>query len=125
MPESPIRHSGWPLWNPFALGKGVHHGGVDIWVGVEVECRQGLLPWELGRPDPPLGPAAGAVVALGEEQFGEEPAVGHLLTPGPVGVLGEGAADGGHPQQPAGLVDRGVSGFLGHSTALGGHGAAP
>jgi hypothetical protein len=43
---------------------------------------------EPGGLDAPLGAAAGAVVALGHEQFGEIAAVGHLLAGGGLGQLG-------------------------------------
>lgn len=56
-----------PLLDPFALGEGVDHGGVDVGVGVEVEGPQGLLPGELGGLDPTLGPASCTVVTLGEQ----------------------------------------------------------
>jgi len=55
------------LLDPFALGEGVDHGGIDVGVGVEVEGPQGLLAGELGGLDPAFGPASGAIVALGTE----------------------------------------------------------
>ena len=55
------------LLDPFALGEGVDHGGVDVGVGVEVKGSQGLLAGELGGLDSALGPASGAVVAFGEQ----------------------------------------------------------
>ena len=43
---------------------------------------------EPGVADPAVGAAAVAVVALGQQQFGQEPAVGQLLAFGGVGELG-------------------------------------
>jgi hypothetical protein len=91
--------------------------------GTVVEGAQRLVPREPGGLDPALGAAAGAVVALGHEQLGEEPAVGHLLAGGGLGQVGELGADRGQVQHAAGLVDGGVGGLLGHAPAgLGGHG---
>jgi hypothetical protein len=45
----------------------VHHCGVDVAVGIEVEIAQGLLAGELGGLDPPFGPASGSIVPLGEQ----------------------------------------------------------
>ena len=113
------------LLDPVAGGEGVDDGGVDVGVGVEVEVAQRLLPGEPGGLDPPFGAAAGAVVALGHQQLGEEAAVGHLLAGGGLGQLGELGADGGQAQHPAGLVDGGVGGLLGQPAAGPGvHGVA-
>src|ERR687891_586579 len=39
VPESPIKHSGWPfLLDPLALGQGVDDRGIDAGVGLEVEA---------------------------------------------------------------------------------------
>jgi len=92
-------------------------------------CRTAGSTWGLAsnskvRSDLSLGNAAAlirrserrrAVVALGHQQLGEEPAVGHLLAGGGLGHLGEPGADRGQPQHPAGLVDRGIGGLLGQS----------
>jgi hypothetical protein len=88
--------------------------------------QQRFLAGEPGGPDLAFGPAAGAVVALGHEQLGEEAAVGHLLAGGGLGEVGELGADGGQVQHAAGLLDGGVGGLLGQSAAgLGGHGRVP
>jgi len=67
---------------------------VDVPVGLEVEGPQRFLPWELRRLDAPFGAAAGQVVALGHQQFGEEPAIGHLVPGGCFGQFGELDPDG-------------------------------
>jgi hypothetical protein len=103
----------------------VDGGRVDGGVGVEVERADRLVAREAGGLDPPLGAAPGPVVALGHQQFGQEPAVGHLVVGGGLGQLGVLGADGGQVQQPAGLVDGGAGGLLGQSAvALDGHGAS-
>ena len=111
--------------HPVAGGEGVDDGGVDVRVGVEVEAAQGFLPGEPGSLDPPFGAAAGAVVAFGHQQLGEEGAVGHLLAGGGLGQVGELGADGGQAEHPACLLDGGVGCLLGQPVAwLGVHGLA-
>lgn len=84
-----------------------------------IEGPQGLLPRESGRLDPPLRTAAGPVVALGHQQFGEEAPVGHLILHRPVGDVGELVADRRQSQEPAGAVDGGVGGLLGQASLAG------
>ncbi|GDY70002.1 hypothetical protein SAV14893_093950 [Streptomyces avermitilis] len=64
------------LLDPFALGEGVDQGSVDVRVRVEVELAERLVAGKPGGLDPPLGAASGPVVALGQEEFGEEAEVG-------------------------------------------------
>ena len=54
-------------------------GGVDVRVGVEVEVGQPFRAGEPGGFDSADGSALGAVVAFGQEQFGEEPVVRELF----------------------------------------------
>jgi len=58
--------------DPAAAGEGVDGRGVDCQVGPEVEVGEGLLAGEAGVVDPAGGPAFLSVVALGEQQFGQE-----------------------------------------------------
>lgn len=62
---------------------------LDVQVGVEVELAQRFLTRERDGFDAPLGVAPVAVVAFAHQQFGEEPAVGHLLARGLVGQIRE------------------------------------
>jgi hypothetical protein len=38
VPQSPIKHGGWALLDPLALGQGVDDRGIDAGVGLEVEA---------------------------------------------------------------------------------------
>jgi len=67
------------LGDPGAGGELGDDGGLGVRVGVVVEVGQPLLPREAGGADSAGGAASVAVVALGHEQLGEEPAVGQLL----------------------------------------------
>jgi hypothetical protein len=64
------------LGDPVTGGQAVDDGRVDVGVGGVVELAQGLLAREVGGPDAAFGPAAVAVLALGKQEFGEEPGVG-------------------------------------------------
>jgi len=64
-------------------------GGLDVRVRGVVEVLQPFLPREAGGGYPAGGAAPVAVVALGHQQLGEEPAVGQLLALRGVGDLGE------------------------------------
>lgn len=76
--------------------------------------------------DPALATAAVAVVALGHQQLGQEPAVGHLIADRGVGELGELAAHRGQPQVAAGGIDGGISSLFGQAAVTGdAHGGAP
>ena len=117
VPESPIRQSGWPFLTQSQVARVWMTAGSMCGLASKSKSRSDFSAGERGGLDPAFGAAAGAVVALGQQQFGEEPAVGHLLTGRRVGELGELVADGGQAQHPAGLVDRGVGGLLGHAAA--------
>ena len=67
---------------------------------------------EAGFVDPAGGAASLPVVALGQQQFGQERPVGQLLTAGGVGDLGVAVSQRRQPQQPGRAVDRGVDGLL-------------
>jgi hypothetical protein len=66
-----------------------------------------------------------AVVALGQQQLGQEAAVGELFAFGGVGDLVEPGADGRQVQHAAGLVDGGVGGLGGHPAAGWAHDRPP
>ncbi len=51
---------------PIALGDGMYGGGVDVWVGVEIEVAQPFLTWKPGRCDSPQGGSAVPVIAFGQ-----------------------------------------------------------
>ena len=100
-------------------------GGVDVRVGGEIEGPQGFVAREGGGFDAAFGAAAGPIVALGHEQFGEEAAVGHLVAGGGFGEIGELGSDSGQAQQPAGGIHCGVSGLFGQSSVATGHDPVP
>src|SRR5947208_10070422 len=79
---------GFTFFDPLAAGQGVDRGGVDGGGGVEVEVSEPLLPGEPGGFDPPNGAAPVTVVAFRQQQLGQEPSVGQLLTFGGVRDLG-------------------------------------
>ncbi len=112
---------GFAVADPGAAGHGVDGRGGDVGVGVEVEVVQVLGAGEAGFFDAAGAAAPVAVVAFGQQQLGEEAAVGELLAFGGVGQFGEAVADGRQPQQAAGLVDGRVSGLLGDTTASRAH----
>jgi hypothetical protein len=64
--------------DPGAGGEGVDGGRVDRRVGVEIEVGEHFSRGTGGLHSSD-GAAAFPVVALGEQQLGEEPAVGQLL----------------------------------------------
>ena len=102
MPESPIRHSGWPARTQSQEARW-DGAGLMAGLAVEVEVVEPLGAGEAGVVDPADGAAVVAVVALGHQQLGEEPAVGQLLA---FGGGGDGrpnwVADGRQPQDAAG-----------------------
>ena len=59
------------------------------------------------------------VVALGEQQFSEEPLVGVLFAGGDLGGVGGSFADGGQAQGAAGGVDRDLDGLVGEGGHVG------
>lgn len=109
-----------PLLHPLAGRKRVDDGGIDVGISVEVELPQRLLPGEGRGLDPALGAAPGPVVALGQQQFGEEGEVGHLLAGGLLGQVREFPADGRQPEHPAGADHGGFGRLLAHPAAAGG-----
>lgn len=77
--------------DPFAGGEIVDDRRFDIGIDAVVELPQRLLAGEVSRPDASLGPAPVPVLALGQQQLGEEPGIGQALSFGPgdrVGGLG-------------------------------------
>lgn len=103
--------------DPFAGGQGVDRGGVHVGVGGEVEVAQRLLAGEAGGLDASFGASAVAVVALGQQQLGQERPVGHLVSRRGRGGVGEVRADRRQSQQAACLVDRRVGGLFGDAAA--------
>lgn len=73
-----MRQSGLATADPIAGGERVDGGGVDG-VGVEVEIAEPHVAEEPRTLDGAHRGAAVTVVALGEQQLGEEPGVGQLL----------------------------------------------
>ncbi|EID79144.1 hypothetical protein W59_14971 [Rhodococcus opacus RKJ300 = JCM 13270] len=73
--------------------------------------------WQSGGLDPADAATAGAVVAFGEQQVGEETLVGQLLLVGDGEHVLEPGAHRRSPQITAGLLDRGGGGFGGQSTS--------
>ena len=122
VPESPIRHSGLAGADPRAFGQGVDQAGVDQRVGGEVEVGQSFRAGEPGLADQPGLAAVLAFVAFHGQQLDQEPLVAGLLPGGGLGDLGVLFADGGQPQDPAGLFDRRVGGGVGELVAPGGAG---
>lgn len=64
-------------------------GGVDVGVGLVVKVGQGLGAGEVGILEPAGGASGVAVVALGHQQFGEEPSVAELVAFSGLGDGGE------------------------------------
>jgi hypothetical protein len=96
--------------DPLGGGEGVDQGRVEVRVGGVVEFVEAFGAGEAGVVDA-SGPAAFVpVVALGQQQFGQEPLVGVLLTRGDLGGVGGAFADGGQAQGAAGGVDRDLDG---------------
>lgn len=55
---------------------------MDVRVGVEVDVPEPFVPWKVRRFDAADGGAPVAVIALGQQQFGQEALVGELFLPG-------------------------------------------
>ena len=119
MPESPIRHSGWPARIQAAFGQGVDQAGVDQRVGGEVEVVEAFRAGEPGLADQPGLAAVLAFVAFHGQQLDQEALVAGLLPGGGLGDPRVVFADGGQPQDPAGLLDRRVGGGVGELVATG------
>jgi len=85
---------------------------VDRGVRGEVEVREALGAGEARFVDPTGRAAFLAVVALGEEQLGQERPVRQLLASGGVGDLGVAVAERGQAKQSGGAVDRSIDGLL-------------
>ena len=67
------------LADPVAGGELADQGRVQGGVGGEVELVEPLCAREPGGVETALGASDGAVVALGHDEFGEEPEVGQLF----------------------------------------------
>ena len=94
VPESPIRHSGWPLRTHSQLARVLITAGVMAgWR--RSRSRSAISGGEPGAPQPPLSAPVVAVFAFGHEQLGQEACVGELVMLGLVGGLGEPGTDGG------------------------------
>jgi hypothetical protein len=76
----------------------VDGGRVDGRVCVVIEVSEPLFAGKPRRTDPAHRAASIPVVALSQQQLGEESAVGQLLAFGGIGDLGEAGADGRQPQ---------------------------
>ena len=79
VPESPIRQSGWPFLTHSQLARVWMVAASMLGLASKSKARSDFSRGNAGGLDPAFGAAAGPVVALGHQQFGEEPAVGHLL----------------------------------------------
>jgi hypothetical protein len=112
--------------DPRAFGQGVDERGVDERVGVEVECVETFGAGEAGLAHEPGLASFLSFAALDGQQLDEEAFVAGLLTCRGGGQVVVALADGGQPQDAAGLLDRGVGGGVGELVAPldGGHDAS-
>jgi hypothetical protein len=78
VPESPIKHSGWPFLTHSYLARMWTTAGSTLGLALKPKPRR-TSRGELGSRDPALGSTACSVVTLGQQQFCEESSVGHLL----------------------------------------------
>jgi hypothetical protein len=113
---------GLPGADPGALGQGVDQPGVDERVGGEVEVVEAFRAGEPCLADQSSLAPVFAFVALDREQLDQESFVAGLLAGGGLGHPRVVFADGGQPQDPAGLLDRGVRGGIGQLVTTGGSG---
>src|SRR5258708_2243613 len=120
-----MRHSGSPARTQAQGARGLMTAGLTAGGGGEAEAAGPVGAGERGGLDLAFGGAPAGVVAFGHEQLGEESAVGQLLALGGVGDLAEAAADGGQPQDPAGLVNGSAGGVVGHAAAWCCHDTSP
>src|SRR4029450_4588262 len=74
----PIKHSGWPFLTHSHLARVWTTAGSMLGLALKSKPRRDFSR-ELGGRDPALGSTACSVVTLGQQQFGEESSVGHLL----------------------------------------------
>src|SRR5690349_24535523 len=81
--------------------------------GGEVGVVEAFRAGEAGLADQPGLAAVLAFVALDREQLDQKALVAGLLPGGGLGDAGVVFADGGQPQDPAGLLDRRVGGGIG------------
>ena len=99
VPESPIRHSGWPARTQAQVASGGSMAG--LMAGLAAKSKSSSR-FGRGNPAAWIRRAARrlvAVVALGHHQLGEEPEVGQLFALGGGGDLGEPGPDGRQPQR--------------------------
>jgi hypothetical protein len=105
VPESPIRHSGWPALTQAQVASWWITAGFTDGLAAKSNSSMRSSRGEAGVVDAAGGAAVVPVVALGHQQLGEEAEVGQLLTLGCGGDLVEPAADGRQPQHAGGGVD--------------------
>jgi len=99
-------------------GGRVHGGvGLEVEVEVEVEVTDPLVAGKSGGFDPAYGAAPVPVVALGEQQLSEEPAVSQLFLFRGGEHLAHPGAHRGQTQSATRLLHRGLGCFLGHPAA--------
>ena len=122
VPESPIRHSGCPARIQAPLAR--------VWIspgstrGLAVKSKSASR-FGRGNPASRIRRGAAAVlafVAFHGQQLDQEALVAGLLSGGGLGDPGVVFADGGQPQDPAGLLDRRVGGGVGELVPTGGAG---
>lgn len=89
VPESPVRHKGWPLATQPQAARVQTIAGSMPGLAAKSKSRSALGRGKHRGLDPPLGPAAGAVVAFGEHQADEKAQVAHLLAGRGRSQLGE------------------------------------
>ena len=119
VPESPIRHNGWPARIQTPLARVWIRPGSTSGLAVKSKSSRQFRAREPGLANQ-LGLAAVlAFVALHRQQLDQEALVAGLLPGGGLGDPRVVFADGGQPQDPAGLLDRRVRGGVGELVAPG------
>ena len=113
VPESPIKQSGSPLAIQAQVARW-RSPPARRWGSRRSRSLSAASPAGTRRP---RGQRAGAsavpVIALGQQEFGQEPRVAEPAPGARPRRPRRPVPDGGQPQHPAGLVDRGVGGVLG------------
>src|SRR3954453_18327446 len=127
VPESPIKHSDWPLLIQPQPARVLIVAGLIAVLALKSKSARVLVLGKACCVDTTDGAACVTLVALGEQQFGQERPVGELFPAGGISDFGVAVSHGRQPQQPAGAVDRGVDGLLAglatcHRRAAGGRG---